>query len=85
MAKLGTGTLESFLREDIFNAMLKAFTEEERNEVLKRQDQGRKEGGVMCLIIATVWLFLTNSDRLSSVNDEGLKNLIAVRQCLVSK
>ena len=26
-----------------------------------------------------------NSDGSSSVNDEGLKNLIAVRQCLVSK
>jgi hypothetical protein len=26
-----------------------------------------------------------NSDRSSSVNDEGLKNLIAFRQCLVRK
>jgi hypothetical protein len=26
-----------------------------------------------------------NSDRLSSVNDEGLKSLLAVRQCLVRK
>jgi hypothetical protein len=61
MAKLGTGTLESFLCEDIFNAMLKAFTEEERNEVRERRDQGRKEGEVMCLIIVMVWQFLTRS------------------------
>jgi hypothetical protein len=42
MAKLGTGTLESFLREDIFNAMLKAFTEEECNEVQRKTGSGKK-------------------------------------------
>jgi hypothetical protein len=42
MAKLGTGILESFLREDIFNAMLKAFTEEERNEVRRKTGSGKK-------------------------------------------
>jgi hypothetical protein len=42
MAKLGTGTLEPFLREDIFNAMLKAFTEEERNEVRIKTGSGKK-------------------------------------------
>jgi hypothetical protein len=42
MAKLGTGILESFLRQDIFNAMLKAFTEKERNEVRRKTGSGKK-------------------------------------------
>jgi hypothetical protein len=42
MAKLGTGKLESFLREDIINVMLKAFTEEECNEVQRKTGSGKK-------------------------------------------
>jgi hypothetical protein len=42
MAKLSTGTFDPLLREDILNAMVKAFTEEEQNKVRRKTGSAKK-------------------------------------------
>jgi carbon starvation protein CstA len=62
MVVMVLAALDAFFHQNVYNAIAKAFTEEESNIVnkeMKKRDQPRKEAGAIPLITAMGELFLT--------------------------